>query len=65
MARQYLQSIRNMAMPSTTATVTTGSASGTLAGAFGGLADRFMATGDALLAAGMSGIKRLANGPRA
>ncbi|CAL1150513.1 unnamed protein product [Cladocopium goreaui] len=56
---QYLQSIRNMAMPSTTSTVTTGGATGTLAGAFGGLADRFMATGDALLAAGMSGIKWL------
>eukprot|EP00435_Cladocopium_sp_Y103_P054346 s2661_g17.t1 len=41
---QYLQSIRNMAMPSTTSTVTTGGATGTLAGAFGGLADRFMAT---------------------
>lgn len=56
---QYLQSIRNMAMPSTTSTVTTGGATGTLAGAFGGLADRFMATGDALLAAGMSGIKNI------
>jgi len=58
---QYLQSIRNMAMPTATAGVPAGgpSASGTLAGAFGGLADRFKATGDALLAAGMSGIKNI------
>ncbi|CAK8999931.1 unnamed protein product, partial [Durusdinium trenchii] len=57
--RQYLKTIRTMAMPSTTSTVTTVGTSGTLAGAFGGLADRFMATGDALLAAGMSGIKNI------
>eukprot|EP00439_Symbiodinium_sp_Y106_P065704 s353_g10.t1 len=58
---QYLQSIRNMAMPAATAGPAAGApgAGGTLAGAFGGLADRFKATGDALLAAGMSGIKNI------